>query len=48
MKVLNKREKAIYDTVMSVVEFKKIDYSNIKIPKDWLDETKRTRIDFLE
>ena len=44
MKVLNKREKAIYETVMSVVEFKKIDYSNIKIPKDWIDEIKSIKV----
>jgi len=44
MKVLNKHDKDIYDTVMSVVEFKKIDYSNIKIPKDWIDEIKSIKV----
>ena len=48
MKVLSKRDKVIYETLMSGVTFKKIPYSNVKIPKDWLDETKRTKIDFLE
>ena len=44
MKVLNKHDKDIYDSVMSVVEFKKIDCSNIPIPKDWIDETKRVKV----
>ena len=44
MKVLNKHDKDIYDSVMSVVEFKKIDYSNPPIPKDWVDEIKRIKV----
>ena len=44
MKVLNKHDKDIYDSVMSVVKFKKIDYSNIKIPKDWIDEIKSIKV----
>ena len=37
MKVLNKHDKDIYDTLMSVVKFEKIDCSNVEIPKGWID-----------
>ena len=41
MKVLNKKDKDIYESVMSVVEFKKIDCSNCIIPKGWMNDIKR-------
>jgi hypothetical protein len=44
MEILNKDKKEIYDIVMSIVKFEKVDYSDIEIPKDWIDEIKRAEL----
>ena len=41
MEVLNKHDKAIYDTLMNVVKFEKIEYIDRPIPKGWMDDIKR-------
>ena len=44
MEILNKEKKEIYNIVMSIVKFKKVDYSDIEIPKDWIDEIKKAKL----
>tara|TARA_R110000737_G_scaffold205532_1_gene224102 strand:+ start:386 stop:523 length:138 start_codon:yes stop_codon:yes gene_type:complete len=44
MEILNKEKKEIYNIVMSIVKFEKVDSSDIEIPKDWIDETKRAKL----
>ncbi len=44
MKVLSKEDKAIYETVMSVVKFKKIELNNTPVPKGWMDDIRRIKV----
>lgn len=44
MKVLDKPDKEIYDILMSIIKFEKVDCSNVEIPKDWIDEIKSIKI----